>query len=126
MFGISISMGAVRVAGSSTGDTRAMRPVNVSPGYASTCTRVALPVSSSLRSFSTTLATSRTRVMSTTSATGAFCETKAPGSTLRFDDESVHRRGNHGVREVDTQLVEAGLRCVVWARARSSCASAAW
>ena len=38
--GISISIGAVRVAGSRTGETRAMRPLNVSPGYASTSTRV--------------------------------------------------------------------------------------
>ena len=36
--GISISIGAVRVAGSSTGETRAMRPLNVSPGNASTST----------------------------------------------------------------------------------------
>ena len=37
-FGISISIDAVRVAGSRTGATRAMRPMNVSPGNASTST----------------------------------------------------------------------------------------
>ena len=74
-FGISISIGAVRVAGSSTGATRAMRPgerlaregidLDVG-GVADVCTL--------FRSFSTTLTTSRTRLMSTTSTTGAFCD----------------------------------------------------
>ena len=36
-FGTSISIGAVRVAGSNTGATRLTSPVNVSPGNASTC-----------------------------------------------------------------------------------------
>ena len=37
-FGISISICAVRVAGSRTGATRATRPLKFSPGYASTST----------------------------------------------------------------------------------------
>ncbi len=48
--------------------------------------------------------------MSTTSTTGAFCETKAPGSTVRRDDEAVHRRGDDRVGDVDAQLLEPRLR----------------
>ena len=82
--GISTSIGAVRVAGSRMGETRAMRPLNFSPGKASTSTTAGSPTSTSRKSFSTTLATRRSDEMSTTDTSGAFCETQAPGSTLRL------------------------------------------
>jgi len=123
-FGISISIGAVRVAGSSTGDTRAMRPVNTSPGNASTSTRVVLPVCSSLRSFSTTLATRRTMEMSTTSTTDTFCETNAPGSTERLDTKPVTGE----LMTVLPRLMRSSSRrafdCEFCARARSTDATA--
>ena len=122
--GISISIGAVRVAGSRTGETRAMRPLNVSPGNASTSTRVSLPVSSSFRSFSTTLATSRTRVMSTTSATGRLLRHECAGIDVRLGDEAVHGRRDHRVRQVDAQLVEPRLRLRWSAHARDRAARA--
>ena len=48
--------------------------------------------------------------MSTTSTTGTFCDTNAPGSTVRFEHEAVHRRDDDGVAEIDAELVEARLR----------------
>ena len=95
-----------------------MRPLNVSPGIRIDLDpRRVAGVCSCLRSFSTTLATRRTRVMSTTSTTGAFCETNAPGIDRAARDEAVDRRRDDGVGEVDAQLVEARLRLRASARA---------
>ena len=56
------------------------------------------------------LATRRTRVMSTTSTTGAFCDTKAPGSTARLATKPLTGRGDDGIGERNLQLLEARLR----------------
>ena len=67
-------------------------PLKVSPGKASTSTRRRTPTLTSRRSFSTTLATSRTELMSTTDTTGGWFDAQAPGSSVALADEAVHRR----------------------------------
>ena len=95
-FGTSISISAVRVAGSKTGATRLTRPVNFSPGNASTSTlrRRARPARA-CTSFSTRLATIRTVRMSTTDATGAFGADQRARIEIALADEAVDRRRDH-------------------------------
>ena len=50
--------------------------------------------------------------MSTTSATGASLRHERAGIDVALRDETVHRRRDHRVRQIDAQLVEACLRLV--------------
>ena len=62
------------------------------------------------RSFSTTLATSRTTPMSTTEMNDEFGVTHAPGSSMRLPTKPLTGDVMIGVGEVDLQLVEPRLR----------------
>ena len=62
------------------------------------------------RSFSTTLATSRTTPMSTTEMNGEFGRDPRAGVERALADEPADRRRDDRVREVDLQLVEPRLR----------------
>ncbi len=64
------------------------------------------------RSFSTTLATSRTRSISTTDSNGVLEETKAPGSSSRLPTKPLTGERISVGAERDLELVEAGLRLV--------------
>ena len=109
-FGTSTSICAVRVAGSSTGASRATRPVKVSPGYASTSTTAGMSITMRRRSFSTRLATSRTKWMSTTDRNDEFGAHERAGVQAPAADEPVDRGEDPRVRQVDPQFLEPRRR----------------
>ena len=78
--------------GSRTGATRATRPMNVSPGNASTSTTAGMPTRSRRRSFSTTFATRRTEVdVDDRDERRVRCDKRA-GIEAALADEAVDRR----------------------------------
>ena len=97
-----------------------MRPAKVSPGKASTSTRAGSPTLTSRRSFSTTLATSRTELMSTTDTTGAWFDAQAPGSTLRLPTKPFTGEVMLVLARLMRSSSSRAWVCENWARARSS------
>ena len=101
---------AVRVAGSSTGATRATRPLNCSPGIGVDLTAPPAPTLTLLRSrldeVRRPAAPSRCR---RPTATGDVLRDARAGIDDPLGHEAVDRRGDRGVAELDAQFLEARL-----------------
>ena len=123
--GTSTSIWAVRVAGSSTGERRATRPLNTSPGYASTSTCAGMSMTIRRRSFSTRFATRRTKWMSTTDRNDELVPTKAPGSRRRLPTKPSTGERIRVFERLMRSSSSLAAAWLPWALARSTWASAA-
>ena len=124
-FWISTSICAVRVAGSRTGATCAMRPSNFSPGK-----RIDRDVGLHARRDPPQILLDDVGDEPHDADVDDRNERRVrrdPGAGIEraLADEAADRRGDDGVRQIDLQLVEPRLRLRVLRLARSSCAAAA-
>ena len=112
-FGISISIGAVRVAGSSTGATRAIRPVNISPGNASTSTCVVVAGLELIEVLFDDVGDEPDAADVDDVDDRRVLADKRARIDGAAGDEAVDRRDDDRVLEVDAKLVEPRGRLVV-------------
>ena len=106
---ISTSICAVRVAGSSTGDTRATRPMNCSPGNASTSTSAGCPARDAPQILFDDVGDQPDDADVDDRDERRIRRDPGAGVQHALADEPVHRRRDQRVGEVDLQLVETRL-----------------
>ena len=103
-------MGAVRVAGSRTGETRAIRPMNVSPGNASDLDAGDVARLQLLQILLDDVGDQTNARDVDDFDDGAFWPTEAPGSTSRLEMNPLTGDVMIVLREIDLEFVEPGLR----------------